>query len=176
MTDLIKLRGLFGQTEVNCRGVLYAVNKWGCVTVPTEDAPSLMKTGGFHIADEATEGVATSTSRRRIRGRMASSTRPRQRHVARLTDEHERDELLGSKRATKHLHHLNRPRGRSLARRRDPRPALRANAAKSFHESRGEGRSFPIDCASRMARGWSSARPGFPRPGKRWRLRSRPRP
>jgi hypothetical protein len=61
MIDLIKLRGLFGQTEVNCRGVLYAVNKWGCVTVPTEDAPSLMKVGGFHIADEATEGVATST-------------------------------------------------------------------------------------------------------------------
>jgi hypothetical protein len=61
MSDLIKLRGLFGQTEVNCRGVLYAVNKWNCVNVPTEDAPSLMKVGGFHIANEATEGVATST-------------------------------------------------------------------------------------------------------------------
>jgi hypothetical protein len=61
MSDLIKLRGLFGQTEVNCRGVLYAVNKWGCVNVPTQDAPLLMKVGGLSIADEATEGVATST-------------------------------------------------------------------------------------------------------------------
>jgi hypothetical protein len=59
--DLVNLRGLFAQSEVNARGVSYLVNKWGVVTVPVEDIGPLMKVGGFSIADENTEGVATAT-------------------------------------------------------------------------------------------------------------------
>lgn len=52
MSDLVRLRGLRGQTEVNCRGVAYTVNRWGCVTVPSEDVEPLLKIGGFDLAAE----------------------------------------------------------------------------------------------------------------------------
>jgi hypothetical protein len=52
MSEIIRLRGLRGQTEVNAHGVAYVVNKWGCVSVPAEDVAPLLKTGGFHIASE----------------------------------------------------------------------------------------------------------------------------
>jgi hypothetical protein len=61
MTDLIRLRGRFGQSEVNARGVVYIVNRWGCITVPSEDVPPLLKVGGFHIAGESDEGADHST-------------------------------------------------------------------------------------------------------------------
>jgi hypothetical protein len=52
MSEMIRLRGHFGQTEVNASGTLYAVNRWNCVSVPAEDIGPLLKTGGFHIASE----------------------------------------------------------------------------------------------------------------------------
>jgi hypothetical protein len=61
MSDMVRLRGLRGQDECNCRGVSYKVNRWGCVEVPIEDVGPLLKVGGFSIADEATEGVATAS-------------------------------------------------------------------------------------------------------------------
>jgi hypothetical protein len=61
MSDLIKLRGRFGQSEVNARGVVYIVNRWGCITVPAEDVPPLLRTGGFHLAQEDDEGAAHAT-------------------------------------------------------------------------------------------------------------------
>jgi hypothetical protein len=69
--DLVNLRGLFAQSEVNARGVSYLVNKWGVVTVPVEDIGPLMKVGGFSIADENTEGVATATLEDVAEGRVA---------------------------------------------------------------------------------------------------------
>jgi hypothetical protein len=57
----IRLRATRGQDEVNARGASYKVNKWGCVSVPAEDVPPLLKVGGFAIASEDTEGVDTST-------------------------------------------------------------------------------------------------------------------
>jgi hypothetical protein len=59
--DLIRLRGRFGQSEVNARGVVYIVNRWGCIKVPSEDVPPLLKVGGFHIASESDEGADHST-------------------------------------------------------------------------------------------------------------------
>jgi hypothetical protein len=61
MSDLIRLRGRFGQSEVNARGAQYFVNAWGCISVPAEDIGPLMKTGGFHIASEDDEGAEHST-------------------------------------------------------------------------------------------------------------------
>ena len=61
MSDIIRLRGRFGQTEVNARNVVYLLNSWGCVSVPAEDIGPLMKTGGFHIAGEDDEGAEHST-------------------------------------------------------------------------------------------------------------------
>jgi hypothetical protein len=61
MTDMVRLRGHFGQSEINARGTVYIVNRWGCATVPTEDAGPLLKVGGFHIESESDEGVATSS-------------------------------------------------------------------------------------------------------------------
>jgi hypothetical protein len=61
MNDLVRLRGLFGQSEINARGVVYLVNAWGCIRVPAEDIGPLMKTGGFHIANEDDEGAEHST-------------------------------------------------------------------------------------------------------------------
>jgi hypothetical protein len=52
MSDLVRLRGLRGQDEVNARCVSYKVNRWGCVSVPAEDVAPLLKTGGFHVASE----------------------------------------------------------------------------------------------------------------------------
>jgi hypothetical protein len=61
MSEMIRLRGYFGQTEVNTRGILYAVNKWGCVSIPAEDVASLLHVGGFHIADENDPSASNST-------------------------------------------------------------------------------------------------------------------
>lgn len=47
--EMIRLRGVHGQDEVNCRGVSYKV-RWGVVTVPAEDVGPLIQVGGFHIA------------------------------------------------------------------------------------------------------------------------------
>jgi hypothetical protein len=61
MSDLVRLRGLRGQSEVNARGVAYIVNPWGCVSVPAEDVPPLLKVGGFHVANEKDAGADHST-------------------------------------------------------------------------------------------------------------------
>jgi hypothetical protein len=50
--ELVRLRGLRNQEEVNARCVSYKVNRWGCVSVPAEDVAPLLKTGGFHVASE----------------------------------------------------------------------------------------------------------------------------
>jgi hypothetical protein len=59
--DLVRLRGLFGQDEVNARGKSYRVNAWGCVRVPEEDVAPLLKTGGFHRASENDPSALNST-------------------------------------------------------------------------------------------------------------------
>jgi hypothetical protein len=59
--DLVRLRGLFGQEEVNARGKSYRVNAWGCVRVPKEDVAPLLKTGGFHRAIENDPTAPNST-------------------------------------------------------------------------------------------------------------------
>jgi hypothetical protein len=55
--DLIRLRGRFGQSEVNCGGALYAVSRWGTVCVPEADVVPLLRTGGFHLAREDDKGA-----------------------------------------------------------------------------------------------------------------------
>jgi hypothetical protein len=47
--EMIRLRGVHGQDECNCRGVSYKV-RWGVVAVPAEDVGPLMKVGGFYPA------------------------------------------------------------------------------------------------------------------------------
>jgi hypothetical protein len=59
--DLVRLRGAFGQDEVNARGKSFRVNQWGCVSVPAEDIGPLLKTGGFHVASEDDESADHST-------------------------------------------------------------------------------------------------------------------
>jgi hypothetical protein len=61
MSDLVRLRGLRGQDEVNARCVSYKVNKWGCVSVPAEDIGPLLKTGGFAVATEDDDSADHST-------------------------------------------------------------------------------------------------------------------
>ena len=61
MSDIVRLRGRFGQSEVNARGTVYVVNKWCCVSVPAEDIGPLLNTGGFHVASEDDEGAEHST-------------------------------------------------------------------------------------------------------------------
>jgi hypothetical protein len=61
MSDLVRLRGLRGQDEVNARCVSYKVNQWGCVSVPAEDIGPLLKTGGFHVASVDDESADHST-------------------------------------------------------------------------------------------------------------------
>jgi hypothetical protein len=61
MTDMIRLRGYFGQTEVNTRGTLRPVSKWGTVCVPEEDVAGLLRVGGFHVADENDPSASNST-------------------------------------------------------------------------------------------------------------------
>jgi hypothetical protein len=59
--DLVRLRGYFGQSEANTRGTLRPVSKWGTVCVPEEDVASLLRVGGFHIADEIDPSASNST-------------------------------------------------------------------------------------------------------------------
>jgi hypothetical protein len=61
MSDLIRLRGYFGQSEVNTRGTLRPVSRWNTVCVPEEDVASLLRVGGFHIADENDPSASNST-------------------------------------------------------------------------------------------------------------------
>jgi hypothetical protein len=61
MSDMIRLRASRGTDECNHNCVSYKVNKWGCVTVPADAVPPLLKVGGFSIATEATEGVDHAT-------------------------------------------------------------------------------------------------------------------
>jgi hypothetical protein len=58
---MVRLRGLRGQDEVNARGVSYKVNRWNCVSVPSEDVPPLLHVGGFHVASEDDAGADNST-------------------------------------------------------------------------------------------------------------------
>lgn len=55
------LRNYSGADEVNCRGVSYRVNKFGCVRVPEEDIAPLLKTGGFHRASPNDPSAINST-------------------------------------------------------------------------------------------------------------------
>jgi hypothetical protein len=61
MSEMIRLRGYFGQTEVNTQGTLRPVSKWGTVCVPDEDVASLLHSGGFHVADENDPSASNST-------------------------------------------------------------------------------------------------------------------
>jgi hypothetical protein len=58
--EMIRLRGVHGQDEVNARGISYKV-RWGVVRVPAEDAAPLLHVGGFHVAHEADESAEHST-------------------------------------------------------------------------------------------------------------------
>jgi hypothetical protein len=57
---LVRLRGLHGQDECNCRGVSYKP-RWGVVRVPAEDVGPLIHVGGFHLAHEADASAEHST-------------------------------------------------------------------------------------------------------------------
>jgi hypothetical protein len=59
--DMIRLRGVHGQDEVNARCISYKVNRWGVVTVPAEDAAPLLKVGGFARAVENDPTAPNST-------------------------------------------------------------------------------------------------------------------
>jgi hypothetical protein len=61
MSDLVRLRGLRGQDEVNARGVSFKVSRWGTVCVPAEDVQPLLRTGGFHVASEDDDSADHST-------------------------------------------------------------------------------------------------------------------
>src|SRR5271155_3766431 len=59
--DMIRLRGRFGQDEVNHAGQSFRVSPYGTVCVPADAVPPLLKTGGFHIADEDDKGAVYAT-------------------------------------------------------------------------------------------------------------------
>jgi hypothetical protein len=61
MSDMIRLRASRGTDECNHNGVSYKVNKWGCVTVPADAVPPLLKVGGFSIASEDDDSADHST-------------------------------------------------------------------------------------------------------------------
>lgn len=61
MNDMVRLRGYQGADEVNARGVSYKVNRWGVASVPAEDVPPLLKTGGFSRAVENDPTAPNST-------------------------------------------------------------------------------------------------------------------
>jgi hypothetical protein len=61
MSDMIRLRGYFGQSEVNTHGTLRPVSKWGTVCVPEADVESLLRVGGFHVADVNDPSASNST-------------------------------------------------------------------------------------------------------------------
>jgi hypothetical protein len=61
VVTMVRLRGYFGQTEVNTQGTLRPVSRWNTVCVPEEDVASLLRVGGFHIADENDPSASNST-------------------------------------------------------------------------------------------------------------------